>query len=177
MPAHSRGSGLVQRERIRDAQDVVLIDDDGGAVAAVGGAAVTLGGVVGAVHAVLAGAVLLQTGLAVVAFAARVDEAADADVIADLVLGDLGADLGDDAGDLVSRYHRVVGGAPPFGFHGVDIAVTDTRELDVEGHIVRADGAALDGGLGQMAGRLVGGVGGNGGGHGVVILFFFDMPL
>ena len=48
-------------------------------------------------------AVLLLAGLAVLALAAGVDHAADADAVADLVLGDLGADLLDDAGDLVAR--------------------------------------------------------------------------
>src|SRR3546814_5050866 len=41
-----------------------------------------------------------------------VDEATDADVVADLVLGHLGADLGDDAGDLVADDDGVVGFAP-----------------------------------------------------------------
>ena len=95
-----------------------------------------------------AGAVLLQPGLAVVALAAGVDETADADAIADLELRDLGADLGDDTGDLVTGHDGVVGLAP-FGPDGVDVGVADTREMDVEGDIVRPDVAAVDRGLGE----------------------------
>ena len=107
-------------------------------------------------------AVLLSPGLAVVALAAGVDETADADVVADLVLGHLGADRGDDAGDLVAGHDGVVGLAP-LALDGVDVGVADARELDVEGHVVRPDVAALDGGLGQRLGGRCGGVGGNGG--------------
>ena len=95
------------------------------------GVAVVADGVVGADHAA-ARAVLLEAGLAVVALAAGVDEAADADAVADLVLGHLGADLGDDAGDLVAGDHRVVRLAP-LGLDGVDVGVADAGELDVEG--------------------------------------------
>ena len=97
--------GGVQRDRVGDAQHVVLVDDDRAAVAALGRLTVAADAVVGADHAAVV-AVLLLTGLAVLAFAAGVDEAADADAVADLVLGDLGADLGDDA-------RRSRGRAPP----------------------------------------------------------------
>ena len=62
------------------------------------------------------------------ALAAGVDEAADADAVADLVLGDLGADLGDDAGDLVAGHQRVVDLAP-LAVDGVDVGVADAGEL------------------------------------------------
>ena len=72
-------------------------------------------------------------------------------MVADLVLGHLGADLGDDAGDLVAGDDRVVRLAP-LALDGVDVGVADAGELDVERDVVRADVAALDGGLGQRLG-------------------------
>ena len=44
---------------------------------------------------------------------------------------------------------------------GVDVGVADAGEFDVEGHVVRADVTALDGGLGQR------GVAAPGGGRGI----------
>ena len=46
---------------------------------------------------------LLEPGLAVGAGAVRIDQAADADEVARLELGDRRADLGDPADDLVAR--------------------------------------------------------------------------
>ena len=140
-PGAQQRSGLVQRNGVRDTQHVVLVDDDRAAVAPVGRRSVATDGVVG-VDLAAAGAVLLQPGPAVVTLAARVDETADADVVADLVPGDLGADLGHHACDLVAGDQRVVGLAP-FGLDGVDVGVADTGELDVEGHVVGADVTAL----------------------------------
>ena len=89
---------------------------------------------------------------AVVALAAGVDHAADADAVADGVPGDLGADLGDDAGDLVAGDQRV-GLRAPVAADGVDVGVADAGELDVDQDVVRADVAALDGGGGQGPAR------------------------
>ena len=55
---------------------------------------------------------LLQAGLAVLALAAGVDEAAEADTVTDLVLGHLVADFGDDTGDFGTGDHRVDGRTP-----------------------------------------------------------------
>ncbi len=93
--------------------------------------------------------------------AAGVHHAADADVVADLVFGDVGADSGYDAGDFVAGHQRVVGLAP-LGFHGVDVGVADPGELDVDGDVVRAGVAALDRGLAQVPRLIGGGVSGNG---------------
>ncbi|SKX90826.1 Uncharacterised protein [Mycobacteroides abscessus subsp. abscessus] len=92
------------------------------------------------------GAVLLVAVLARGTFTARVDEAADADAIADLVPGHLIADSGDRSGDLVS-WHDGVGGAAPFVAGGMDVGVADPGEGDVDQDILRAEVPALDGGL------------------------------
>ena len=89
-------------------------------------------------------AVLLLAGLAVLALAAGVHEAADADPVADGVLRDLGADLADHAGDLVAGHHREQGLAPLLAGL-VDVGVADAGVRDVDHHVVRARVAALDG--------------------------------
>ena len=152
--------GGIEAERVGNAQDVVLVDDDAAAVAAVGGLAVAPDCVVGA-DVSAAGAVLLEPGEAVVAFPAGVDEAAHTHPVTDLVPGDLRAHLGDHAGDLVSGNHRIARLAP-LGAHGVDVGVADPGEVDVEPHIVRADVAPGDGGLRQRLGGRGRGVGGDG---------------
>ena len=106
MPAHSSGAAACQRDRVGDAQHVVLVDDDRAAVSALRRLAVAADTVVGADHPWVV-AVLLLACEAVLALAARVDETADADAVADLELGDVRSDLADDAGDLVTGNHRV----------------------------------------------------------------------
>jgi hypothetical protein len=115
--------GDVELDAFRDAQHVVLVDDDLRGVAAVGGLAVVLLRVVG-LHLALE-AVLLLAGPAVLALAAGVDEAADADGVAHGVAGHVVADRGDDAGDLVAGDHRVDALAP-FVAGLVDVGVADS---------------------------------------------------
>jgi hypothetical protein len=98
------------------------------------------------------------------AFATGVDEAADADAVADLVLRHVGPDFGDDARDLVAGRHGVLDVAP-LAAHGVQVGVADAGELDVDRDIVRPDVAALDGGLAQRLGGRGRGVCGNGRSH------------
>ena len=143
MPAHSSGAACVERDAVGDAQHEVLVDDDVRAVATVGPGVVLVVvlRVVGADVALEA--VLLLAGLAVLAFAARVDHAADADVVADLVLADLGADLFDDTGDLVTRDEREVCLAPLVA-PGVDVGVADAGERDLDQDVFGPDLAALD---------------------------------
>ncbi len=93
-------------------------------------------------------AVLLLARQAVPALAARVDEAPDTDAIADRELRDFCADLRDDAGNLMAG-HDGVAGLAPLGPDGVDVGVTDAREMDIEGDVVRSDVAAGDRGLGE----------------------------
>ena len=96
-------SGGVERDAVGDAQDVVLVRDDLRAVAAVGVGSVVRAAVVG--RDVALQAELLLAGEAVLALAARVDEAPDADAVADRVLRDLRA-------DLAARCRRSRGRAP-----------------------------------------------------------------
>ena len=155
-------SGGIQSQRVGDTQDVVLVDDDAAAVAAVSRLSVLAHRVVSTGHPA-AGAVLLQTGLAVLAGAAGVDEAADAHPVADCEFAYLRTDLGHDAGDLMSGHHRVAG-LTPLGAHRMNIGVADPGEVDVESDVVWADAAAGDRGFGQRFGGRCGGVGGDGAG-------------
>src|SRR5690606_16454443 len=77
--------GDVEADAVGDAAHEGVLDDDLLAVAAVGGFTVEADAVVG-LHVAL-DAELLGACLAVLALAARVDRAADADAVADLVLG------------------------------------------------------------------------------------------
>ena len=72
--------GGVERDAVRDAEHVVLVGDDLGAVAAVCVGAVVVAAVVGGDVALQAE--LLFAGEAVLAFAAGVDEASDPDAVA-----------------------------------------------------------------------------------------------
>ena len=147
--AQQRRRGI-QGQRGGNGEDVVLVDHDAAAVATVGRCAVLADSVVGA-DVAAAGAVLLDTRLAVLALAAGIDEAADTHAVADAEFTDLRTDLGDDAGDLMAGHHRVTG-LTPLGAHGVDIGVADPGEVDVESHVVGPDIAAGDRGLGQWFG-------------------------
>src|SRR5271163_4202116 len=129
----------VQRQRVGYPQDVVLVDDDRLAVAALSRLAVFADGVVGEGCAGLA--VLLDPAHTAAAFTAGIHEAAHAHVVAHFVFGDLSADLGHHAGDLMARYYRVIRLAP-LGFDGVDVRVADPGELDVDRHVVRTRVAA-----------------------------------
>src|SRR5690606_30578712 len=165
--------GHVQRQLVRDPDDVVLIDHDGLRVAAVGGLPVLVQGVVGAGHALRA--VLLLAAQAVLALAAEVDEAADADPVADRVPGDAGADLGDYAGDLVSGDHGEDRLARAL-LDLVDVGVADARVLDVDQDVELADRAALDGGALQRGLGRGRGVSGDSG-HRWVLLGIGPRPV
>src|SRR6185312_13685152 len=93
---------------------------------------------------------------------ATVHHATDAHGVADLEALHILADRGDGSDDFMARHggiHRVA----PFVAHGVQVGMAHAAELDVDGDIVRAGYAAFDG---VGAERLVGGVGGVGGGLG-----------
>src|SRR5690606_6083574 len=89
-------------------------------------------------------AVLLEPGAALLALAAAVHHAADADPVAGLHVGDGAADLRDDAGDLVAGHHRK-DGLTPFLAHLVDVGVADARVLDLDGDVLRTELTPLDG--------------------------------
>ena len=122
----------------------MLGDDDVRRVATLSALAVAAGGVVRTRHTLAA--VLLFTGGAGVALPARVDEAADAHSVADLVLGDIGPHGGDDAGDFVSGDDRVLRSAPLVA-SGVDVGMADAGKFDVDENVQWTELAAFDSGL------------------------------
>ena len=147
------GSSLLKGDALVNLADVILVDDDVLGVATVSGSTlvgllvvagavrVLLTAVVGANHTSLA--VLLGALLALVTVAARVDEAADTSVVADLELGDVLADSDNNTGDFVSRDHREDSGTPLLaGLMDVGVADASVGSLNV--HVVVSNVAALD---------------------------------
>ena len=134
--------GDVELDAVGDADREALGDDDLLGVAALGRLAVVALAVVG--HDGALGAELLLAVLAELALAARVDHAADADAVADLVLRDAVTDGRDDTGDLVAGDHGEDGAAPLLA-DLVDVAVADAGELDVDEDVVVTQVAVLDG--------------------------------
>src|SRR3546814_14294999 len=123
--------------------------------------------VVGADHVV---AVVLQSLGALLALFAAVDDAADADEVADLEAGRLGAGRRHAADDLVPGHARILR-ARPFRTHLVDVGVAQAAVGDVDLHVVRPHGAARElqrpGGLRSEergVGKEWGSTGGSGGG-------------
>mmetsp|Transcript_61967 Transcript_61967/g.170268 ORF Transcript_61967/g.170268 Transcript_61967/m.170268 type:complete len:382 (+) Transcript_61967:320-1465(+) len=163
-----------QREPVGHFEHVVLVDNDALRVAAVRGRAavvVTLlamlvlqAAVVGADHAA-ADAVLLLALLALLTLTARIDHAADADAVAHGERLHLGADSHHKPRDLVTRHHRKDGRAPLLA-RLVDVGMADAGILDLDRHIVRTDGAALDLVRHERRAGLEGGVAEAIGGHG-----------
>ena len=102
-------------------------------------------------------AVVLITLLAGLAFAAAVHHAADADLVAHLEAGDVGAHSSDEATDLVTRHHGEDATAP-FLAGLVHVRVADAGVLDVNGNVVRAHSTTLDRVRHQGAGRHHGGI-------------------
>jgi hypothetical protein len=145
--------GDVEPQVVGDAHDEVLVDDDVRGVPALGDGAVAIDRAVGQHGA--GQAILLVSAAAVLALAARVDHAADADAVADRVVGHLRADRADDAGDLVAGNGRV-GHLAPLTAAMVDVGVADAAELDVDQDVTGTDVAPVDG---QRDERLAGGRG------------------
>ena len=136
-----QGRRSVKLETVRNADDEVLVDDDVLGVAAVCDRSVTVDRAVGL--RVAGEAVLLVARQAVLALAAGVDHAADADAVTGREVGHVGADLGDDAGYFVPGY-RGVGDLSPLAACEVDVRVTDTAELDVDPDVLRPERSTLD---------------------------------
>ena len=86
---------------------------------------------------------MLQVFLARRAGAARIDHAAHADQIADLVLGDLVANSRDLADDFVARHQRVSGEAPVIA-RLVDVGVANAAVQHFDGNVVRSWGATVE---------------------------------
>jgi hypothetical protein len=147
-------------ERVRglkllwDAEDEVLIDDDGARVAAVGHAAqMRVRRVVSAGESGLT--VLLQADAAAGTGAVRVNHAADGGEVSGMEALDLTAHGGDAADDFVSGDHRV-GGVGPLVARGVQIRVADAAVEDVELDVL---GQRLSAGEGKRRERRAGGGG------------------
>src|SRR5436305_827110 len=87
-------------------------------------------------------AILLKPALAGRTVLARVDHAADADLIARLETGDLRSDAGYAADDFMARHHRVNTVAPVIASL-MQIGVADTAVQNVDHDIVRTRLAAL----------------------------------
>src|SRR5690606_41927994 len=86
--------------------------------------------------------VVLAVEVAAGAADTAIDEAADADAVADLEFRDLRADRRDDAGDLMTGDDRI-DGILPFVADGVDVRVADAGELDFDDDVVVVRLAAL----------------------------------
>ena len=107
---------------------------------------------------------MLEVGLAGFAAAAGVDHAADADQIADFVLGDIRTDGGNFADDLVARHQRVNGNAPLVaGLMDVGMAHAAVENLDRD--VVGPWAATFEFHGGEGSGGRLGGVS-DGGVHG-----------
>ena len=106
-----------------------------------GNGAIYVFGVIGAHIAIQA--VLLLSVATLFALATGVDQAANANAVADFKLRDLIAHGFHDAGNLVAHRQREVG-LTPFVADGVNIGVADARSLDINDHVVFARIAALN---------------------------------
>ena len=140
-PRAEQRRGDVQADRVGNRDHEPVLDDDRLAVAAVGRLAVVVVAVVGQDHPLRA--VLLLARRAVLALAARIDEAADPDPIPDRMPFDRRADRGHGAGDLVARDHRERRPAP-LAAGLVDVAVADAGEGDLDRDVVGPQVAAVD---------------------------------
>ena len=81
-------------------------------------------------------AVILETGAAVRAFPAAIDDAANPDEVARLEAGHLFADRQHATNDLVA-WHAGIKRARPLRAHLVQIGMTDAAERDVDLHVMR----------------------------------------
>jgi hypothetical protein len=82
---------------------------------------------------------LFETGLALVAVAVGVNQAADCSKVSGLEVGDCGADVGDTADDLMSGNAWIDSGHhTPLVTDLVEVRVTDTTEKDFDLYVVFA---------------------------------------
>lgn len=95
-----------------------------------------------------AGHVVLVVQIAGGAADAGINEAADADMVADLELRNLGTDGFHDTGDLMAGNDRV-DGVLPFVADGVDVRVADAGIFDVDDDVVIVRLAAFEGERGK----------------------------
>ena len=148
----------LERNALRDPQHVILVDGDASGIAAIGrGLTVALVAVIGERHAGLA--ILLFARKAGLAFAAGIDEAADADDVALVPLADMVADRGDTAHDLVPGHHGE-DRAAPFVAGLVNVGMANAAIEDVDQDLVGARLAPLDAVRGKRRRRRLSRVGG-----------------
>ena len=72
-----------------------------------------------------------------------IDKAANRHFLAELEFFDFSAHRIDRAHNFMA-WHQWVVAAPPVVFGEMQIGVTDTAKLDIDGHILRTRGASLD---------------------------------
>ena len=149
-PRAEQGRGRLVGDALGQSQHEVLVDHDVRRVPALRDGAVPVDARVRTGVAVEA--VLLLPGPAVLALAARVDHAADADPVTHGVPGHLGADLGHPADDLVADDQRIRDLAP-LAAHGVNVGVADSRVADLDENVARPEVAPLDRGTHERVGR------------------------
>lgn len=134
-PAHNRGHGGQLRLGVRNLQDEVVLDYDLLRIAAQGVAGrIMRRAIVGEDLAVLA--ILLQARVAGRAMMATVDQAADADRVADLELGHRTADGRNVADDFVPG-HAGVQRVGPLVAGLVQVGMADAAVGDVDLDVVR----------------------------------------
>ncbi len=139
--AEQRRDGGQLRLGMTNPQHIALVHDDVLRIAAEGPARCVRGReVVGADHAVT---VVFQTGLAVLAVLAAVDDATDTDQIADLVVFDVIANRRDAADDFMAGHARELR-TSPFGAHLMQVGMADAAEGDIDLHVVRGWRTAFD---------------------------------
>jgi len=124
-------------EPVGNPQDIALVDHDVAGVAAEGVALAARRAVATVIcpdHALLAE--LFEALSAACAFAAGIDHAADADMVADPEGGDLRADLDHAPDDLMAGHHGI-DGRVPFVARGMKIGVADAAVEDFDPHVAR----------------------------------------
>ena len=147
--------GGIQRQVRRYAQHVILVDDDVIGVATIGRRAVFFAAVVGRVHADEAVVVVARDALR--ALAAAIDKAANANLVAHLVLRHAAAHRRHDTGDFVAGHHGKDAGKPLVA-HLVNVGVADAAELDIDDNVAVAWIAAFKGKWGEWCLHREGGV-------------------
>ena len=92
---------------------------------------------------------MLVIDIACCARGAGIDEAAHADVVADLELRHFRADGGDHAGDLVPGHQRIDAVAPAVVDH-VDIGVTDAAVADGDDDVCKGEARLVSGKMANL---------------------------
>jgi len=135
--------GRIERQIRRKTKHVVFVDNDlVGIPAHRRRLTVTLDAAIGERRAL--GAELFQAGAAGRAPPAGIDEASDADRVADPISSDGPADSGHDSGNFMPRDHREDRSAPLVASL-MNVGMADSAVLDVDQHVVFERIASIEG--------------------------------